>query len=111
LPLSSLALPAGAAMRVNNTLNRNKASSPEEIAKDKSNSRGKKQKGWLKHLDDDAEDDASSALSDISTSTDGEVGDYLGSIDEHSEDYQRFEKKLRNKHARACNAMSVSSSF
>lgn len=65
---------------------------------------GKSQKGqWRKAIGDDA----SSTVSDISASTEGDGGDYMGSLDERSEDYQRFEKALRSKHSKACKAMSV----
>ena len=81
------------------------ASNEEEIPKDKF---VQKEKTWKKAISEDAEEEASSTLSDISASTDGDIGDYLGSLDERSEDYQRFEKSLRIKHSKACKAMSVS---
>lgn len=75
-----------------------------EIPKDEFS---RKQKGWRSAISDDADEEASANLSDISASTDGDTGDYLGSLDERSEDYQRFEKSLRVKHSKACKAMSV----
>ena len=68
----------------------------------------KTDKGWKKALSEDVEDDASSAVSDISGSTDGDVRDQGESLDERSETFQRFEKTLRAKHTKACKAMSVS---
>jgi len=88
-------------MKVNNLFGRNPTE--EEIPKDKFER--KTQKGWRKAINDDG--DEVSAVSDISASTDGDRGDYLGSLDERTEDYQRFEKELRTKHSRACKSMSV----
>lgn len=89
-------------MKVNNMFGRRKEEAA--VPKDKFSSK-KHPKGWRKALDED--DEASSTVSDISASTDGDIGDYLGSLDERSEDYQRFEKSLRVKHSKACKAMSV----
>ena len=93
-------------MKVNSIFS-GKNKSPEEISKDKL---AKKQKdlkqGWRKAIQDDVDDDGS-VLSDISASTDGELGDYIGNADGRSENFKNFEKVLRVKHARACNAMSV----
>lgn len=85
-------------------LGRSKAAEAE-IPKDKFSH---KKKSWRKAIhSEEEEDDGSEGLSDISSSTDGEMGEYLDSLDERSEDHQLFEKRLRNKHSRACNAMSV----
>ena len=92
-------------MKINRMLGRSKATEAE-IPKNKFS---QKKKSWRKavHSEEEEEDDGSEGLSDISSSTDGEMGDYLDSLDERSEDHQLFEKRLRNKHSRACNAMSV----
>lgn len=72
-----------------------------------------KAKGWRKALNDGGdttEDAESSALSDLSDSTedgyddDGAAKSIAG---ERSEDYELFEKALRSKHSKACKAMSV----
>lgn len=83
----------------------NRQANEEEIPRDKFSS--KQPHGWRKAISEDADEEASSTVSDISASTDGDIGDYLGSLDERSEDYQRFEKSLRVKHSKACKAMSV----
>jgi len=82
-----------------------KAVKEEMVPKDKSR---RHHKEWKKALEEEGDEEASSAVSDISASTDGDIGDYLGSLDERSQDYQRFEKELRSKHSKACKAMSVS---
>ena len=52
----------------------------------------------------DDDDEAHSRLSSLSAST----GDDMTSIgDEDSEDMERFERSLRQKHAKACKAMAV----
>ena len=76
------------------------------------NKRRGKGKGWRKALTDGetTEDAESSALSDLSDSTeDGydENGAARSVNGERSEDYELFEKALRSKHSKACKAMSV----
>ena len=66
----------------------------------------KQQKTWRKALSE-GDEEITTQVSDISASTDGDIGEYLGSLDELSEDFQRFEKSLRVKHSKACKAMSV----
>jgi hypothetical protein len=60
---------------------------------------------------DTTEDAESSALSDLSDSTeDGYDDNGAGTpslAGERSEDYELFEKALRSKHSKACKAMSV----
>jgi hypothetical protein len=90
-------------MKVNSMFGRTKTT--EEIPKDKFSK--KQLKGWRKAISEDADEELSNTVSDISASTDGDLGDYLGSLDERSEDYQRYEKSLRVKHSKACKAMSV----
>ena len=52
----------------------------------------------------DDDDEANSRLSSLSAST----GDDMTSVgDEDSEDMERFERSLRQKHAKACKAMAV----
>lgn len=84
-----------------------------EIPRDQPSPAGKetpkKDKGWKKALSEEGEDDASSIVSDISASTQGDIRDQGESLDERSETFQRFEKTLRAKHTKACKAMSVSS--
>lgn len=78
----------------------------------KNNDKRSKAKGWRKALNDGdtTEDAESSALSDLSDSTedgyddDGAAKSIAG---ERSEDYELFEKALRSKHSKACKAMSV----
>lgn len=97
-------------MKVSNFFERNQ--SEAEVPRDQPSPAGKetpkKDKGWKKAFSEDAEDDASSAVSDISASTEGDVRDQGESLDERSETFQRFEKTLRAKHTKACKAMSVS---
>lgn len=98
-------------MKVSSFFERNQGEA--EIPRDQSSPAGKqtpekKKEEWKKALSEDAEDDASSAVSDISASTEGDVRDQGESLDERSETFQRFEKTLRAKHTKACKAMSVS---
>jgi hypothetical protein len=71
-----------------------------------------KAKGWRKALNDGdtTEDAESSALSDLSDSTEDGYDDNGAATSvagERSEDYELFEKALRSKHSKACKAMSV----
>jgi hypothetical protein len=101
-------------MKVSSFFERNKTEA--EIPRDQSTPAGKQtaekkedNKEWKKAISEDVEDDVSSAVSDISASTEGDVRDQGESLDERSETFQRFEKTLRAKHTKACKAMSVSS--
>lgn len=83
--------------------------------KDNTKQRKGKGKGWRKALTDGGdttEDAESSALSDLSDSTEDGYDDngVARSVNgERSEDYELFEKALRSKHSKACKAMSVRS--
>jgi hypothetical protein len=77
----------------------------KEATKEVKSGGGKK--GWRK-----AVDEVGSNVSDLSESTedDGIEDDEgpAGSLADRSEEYENFEKMLRNKHSKACKAMSVS---
>ena len=74
----------------------------ETAEKPKDEHEPSKGKGWRKAVEEDG-----SQVSDLSESTD-DVEE--GSLGERSEDYENFERMLRNKHSKACKAMSVCAS-
>jgi hypothetical protein len=99
-------------MKVFNRLRSPKSGSPSKgSAAQEGPSHQKGSKSWKKVLDAAADDDdeqQSRHLSDLSHSTDAEEIDNIESLDDNSEDCERFERQLRHKHSKACKAMSVS---
>ena len=110
-PINSSSLALSVTMKVSSFFE--KSQGEAEISQDQPSTAGKqtpekKKEAWKKELNEDAEEDVSSAVSDISGSTEGDARDQGESLDERSETFQRFEKMLRAKHTKACKAMSVS---
>jgi len=60
-------------------------------------------------LSKSATEETNHRMSDLSNSTDAEDDTYeeMNSMDEHSDDCDRFERQLRTKHSKACKAMAV----